>query len=76
MTSLIRACQENGEPGHTGGLTESEIYRNIFVVNFAGHDTTAHTLALAVVLLAASPSVQDWISQELHCVLVNHPTED
>ncbi|TVY16155.1 Cytochrome P450 4d8 [Lachnellula arida] len=84
MTSLIRASQENGEPGQQdGGLTESEIYGNIFVFNFAGHDTTAHTLAFAVVLLAfavvllaASPSVQDWISQELHCVLGDRPTED
>ncbi|KAL2038881.1 hypothetical protein N7G274_008403 [Stereocaulon virgatum] len=73
MTSLIRAsagANEAGESeGNCGALTESEIYGNIFVFNFAGHDTTAHTLAFAVVILAANPSVQKWLSEELQYVL-------
>jgi len=77
MTSLIRsASQTVAEPkrGHDSnhepaGLTESEIYGNIFVFNFAGHDTTAHTLAFAVVLLACKPLVQDWLHEELRSVL-------
>lgn len=77
MTSLVRASQESAasEDG-TGGLTENEIYGNMFVFNFAGHDTTAHTLAFAIFLLAAKPAVQDWISEELRHVLGNREAED
>ena len=65
MTSLIRSSQESVSSGKDGidqvaeGLTESEIYGNMFVFNFAGHDTTAHTLAFAIFLLAARPAVQE-----------------
>jgi len=77
MTSLIRSASQNvTEPkgGHDsnhepGGLTENEIYGNIFVFNFAGHDTTAHTLAFAIVILATKPLVQDWLHEELRLVL-------
>lgn len=73
MTSLVRASQESDD---TGGLTESEIYGNMFVFNFAGHDTTAHAFAFAVVLLATQPSAQDWLSTELKHVLGERPIED
>ncbi|KAL8837432.1 MAG: hypothetical protein Q9170_002516 [Blastenia crenularia] len=80
MTSLVRSSVENsgsaGINGSQGGLTESEIYGNIFVFNFAGHDTTAHTLAFAVVILAAHPAVQDWVSDELQCVLGDQKPEE
>ncbi|KAI1078846.1 cytochrome P450 [Whalleya microplaca] len=66
MTSLIRASNEEAKTSN--GLTESEIYGNMFVFNFAGHDTTAHTLTFAIMLLAANPMVQDWLSEELHHV--------
>ncbi|KAI9718838.1 MAG: hypothetical protein M1828_006527 [Chrysothrix sp. TS-e1954] len=74
MTSLVRssvatASESSQVSGSQSGLTESEIYGNMFVFNFAGHDTTAHTLAFAVVLLAAKPSVQEWITEELRLVL-------
>ncbi|TEY42791.1 hypothetical protein BOTCAL_0380g00120 [Botryotinia calthae] len=51
------------------GLTVDEIFGNIFVINFAGHDTTANTLAFSMILLAAHPEVQDWISEELRHVI-------
>ena len=85
MTSLIRAsteealAKENCDQSRAGdheGLTESEIYGNMFVFNFAGHDTTAHTLAFAVVILSAHPSVQDWISEELRHVLGQQEPEN
>lgn len=79
MTSLVRASMVSGNQPSTqdqGGLTENEIYGNMFVFNFAGHDTTAHTLAFAVVLLSAQPSVQDWLSEELKCVLGNTKPEE
>lgn len=45
MASLIRASQ-TGEKGQI--LTESEIYGNLFVISFAGHDTTSHLITFAM----------------------------
>lgn len=63
MTSLVRASDDRQKSGSDGpqALTVNEVLGNIFVINFAGHDTTANTLAYAVVLLAANPEVQDWV---------------
>ncbi|KAI1145449.1 cytochrome P450 [Nemania diffusa] len=66
MTSLVRASQD--EQKTSGGLTESEIYGNMFAFNFAGHDTTANTFTFATYYLAAHPKVQDWLSEEIHAV--------
>ncbi|KJZ70913.1 hypothetical protein HIM_09706 [Hirsutella minnesotensis 3608] len=74
MTSLVRASQDEGE--ETGGLTESEIYGNMFVINFAGHDTTSHTFTFAIYFLAAHPEVQDWISEEIKTVLDGKRPQD
>lgn len=68
--------QGSGELGNcSGGLTESEIFGNIFISNFAGHDTTANTLAYGVMLLAAHPDVQDWIHKEICHVLKGESSE-
>ena len=40
--ALVRASEEG--KGKGGGLSESEIFGNIFVYNFAGHDTVSITL--------------------------------
>lgn len=50
------------------GLSIDEIFGNIFVINFAGHDTTANTLAFSMLLLAANPEVQDWVADELQVI--------
>ncbi|KAI1772890.1 cytochrome P450 [Hypoxylon cercidicola] len=71
MTSLIRASQE--EAMTSGGLTEGEIYGNMFAFNFAGHDTTAHTFTFALYFLAAHSEVQDWLSEEINIVLGDRP---
>ncbi|KAJ2999270.1 hypothetical protein NUW58_g44 [Xylaria curta] len=78
LSSLIRASNEEAEASNerTGknspvGLTELEIYGNMFVFNFAGHDTTAHTLMFAIAFLAANPLVQDWLSEEIQQVFKN-----
>lgn len=67
ISSLVRASQEEAKNGT--GLTESEIYGNMFMLNFAGHDTTAHTFTFAIHFLAANPAVQDWVSEEVRAVL-------
>ncbi|KAJ8128844.1 hypothetical protein O1611_g4789 [Lasiodiplodia mahajangana] len=66
MTSLVRASQD--EQKTSGGLTESEIYGNMFAFNFAGHDTTANTFTFAIYYLAAHPEVQNWLSEEIRAV--------
>lgn len=64
-----------GSGDRSGALTESEIFGNIFMYNFAGHDTTANTLAYGVVLLAAHPEVQDWIHEEICHVVKDERSE-
>ena len=54
-------------------LTTDEILGNIFVFNFAGHDSTAVSLAYSMLLLVAHPEVQEWIAEELELFL---DTED
>ncbi|KAF7863256.1 hypothetical protein EAF04_007338 [Stromatinia cepivora] len=79
MTSFVRALGVN-QKGQSNsslrtaqsppkGLTIDEIFGNIFVINFAGHDTTANTLAFSMILLAAHPKVQDWVAEELKEVI-------
>ena len=55
----------------TKGLSVDEILGNFFVINFAGHDTTANTLAFAVLLLAAHPDAQYWVAEELQQLIPN-----
>ncbi|KAK4206941.1 cytochrome P450 [Rhypophila decipiens] len=74
MASLVRAGQDDAKSA--GGLTEQEIYANMFVLNFAGHDTTAHTFTFSLYLLAAHPAVQDWVSEELRRVLGDRPPDE
>jgi cytochrome P450 len=46
-------------------LSKAEILGNIFVFNFAGHDTTAISLGYVLLLLVAHHDVQDWVHEEL-----------
>ncbi|RYO79713.1 hypothetical protein DL764_009994 [Monosporascus ibericus] len=86
ITHLVRALDQK-TPQRTGsgddvkkagkgGLSVDEILGNIFVINFAGHDTTAITLAFAVMLLAAHPEVQEWLHEEITTVTQRKPVED
>ena len=73
MTAFVRALNTQQEEAATKsrngqtvkGLTADESYGNIFAIHFAGHDTTANTLAFSMLSLAANPEVQDWIAEEL-----------
>lgn len=74
MGSLVRASEEAQKGSDTNdlthlGLTDEEIFGNIFAFNLAGHETTANTLATSLVLLAANPECQDWLIEEVHHVL-------
>ncbi|RYO75537.1 hypothetical protein DL766_010285 [Monosporascus sp. MC13-8B] len=86
ITHLVRALdqktpQQTGsgddvKKAWKGGLSVDEILGNIFVINFAGHDITAITLAFAVMLLAARPEVQEWLHEEITTVAQRKPVED
>lgn len=75
MTSFVRALdthqkeeaasESDASRSPSKGLSVDEIFGNIFVINFSGHDTTANTLAFSMLLLAAYPEVQDWVAEEL-----------
>ncbi|PYI23590.1 cytochrome P450 [Aspergillus violaceofuscus CBS 115571] len=68
MSSLIRESEvtrhSNRKP-----LTIQEILGNIYVINFAGHDTTANTMTYLMFLLAAYPDIQEWIAEEIRTVI-------
>ncbi|KAK2593318.1 hypothetical protein QQS21_008961 [Conoideocrella luteorostrata] len=67
MTALVQASADTQQDSllSSDGLSEKEIYGNMFVFNFAGHDTTAHTLTFIFSFLAANPVVQDWLNEEI-----------
>ena len=72
--SLIRASEEaqkSSEPRDHAllGFSDEEIFGNIFAFNLAGHETTANTLATAIVLLASRPKYQKWIAEEIRDAL-------
>lgn len=48
----------------------------VFVFNFAGHDTTAHTFVWVIYFLAGNLDVQDWLHEEIEHVLGDRPQED
>ncbi|KAE8449165.1 hypothetical protein EG329_008549 [Mollisiaceae sp. DMI_Dod_QoI] len=66
MSVLVRASET--EAGGRNGLSNDEIYGNLFIYNLAGHDTTAHTLGYAITLMATDPGLQTWIREELEYV--------
>jgi len=71
MTSLVRAAnthETKTDGSQNQGLSIEEVYGNMFLVNFAGHDTTANTLAFSILSLSTSPKVQDWLAEEIHAV--------
>ncbi|RAL11437.1 cytochrome P450 [Aspergillus homomorphus CBS 101889] len=75
MSTLIRESEVT-TTGHSSSgarkqppLTLHEILGNIYVINFAGHDTTANTLTYLMFLLAAYPDIQEWIAEEIRTVI-------
>lgn len=74
ISNLVRASDETIKTRVDGSvndntklkpLTNAKILGNIFVFNFAGHDTTAISLAYGMLSWVAHPEVQDWVHEEL-----------
>ena len=71
MGSFVKAIDTSGGKS----LSVDEIFGNIFVINFAGHDTTANTFAFMILLLAMYPEVQEWVAEEIKDVFPNATSE-
>ena len=79
MSVVVRLSDEekNAEAkekmGSVGGkrlyLEEEEIYGNLFLFTLAGFDTTANTMAYALVNLVLEPQWQEWIGEEIDAVM-------
>jgi len=63
LSTLVRASVEEKS------LTEKEVYGNMFVYTFGGHDTTALSLPYTFAELALRPDVQAWMTEEIQHVL-------
>lgn len=63
------ARQQQQKEKAVRGLSDDELYGNVFIYSFAGHETTAHAVCYAMYLLAAYPDVQDWVADEAQSVL-------
>lgn len=55
-------------------LSEDEITGNLFNFTIAGFDTTASTMAYALIALAIQPQWQDWIMEEIDRVAHQNPS--
>ena len=68
MTSFVIALHAHNPDDTSHGpksLSVEEVSDKIFVINFAGHDTTASTLSSSMLLLAPFPEVQKWVAFEV-----------
>jgi len=62
FTMLVEANEDEGAKFR---LDDEELIGNIFIMLFAGHETTAHSLAATLALLALSNDVQDEIFEHI-----------
>ncbi|KAI3400550.1 hypothetical protein diail_2751 [Diaporthe ilicicola] len=58
------------------GQEVDEILSSLFVINFAGHDTTANTLTYNLYLLSVYPEVQAWLGEDISAVTQDAPVEE
>lgn len=82
VSNLVRASDEgiatssdSGNNSKLKPLSNAEILGNIFVFNFAGHDTTAISLSYAMLFLVAHPEVQDWLHEEIEYYIGNQDSK-
>ena len=68
MSALLRASYNEAMGKEKIGLSDDEIYGNLFIYNVAGHDTTSNTIAYAVNLLSTDTNIQEWLREEIRSV--------
>lgn len=70
MSALIRSSDDAGKTDQEvmqglQGLTDDEILGNMFLYNFAGHETSGNSLTYSITLLSAYPEWQAWVAEEI-----------
>lgn len=66
FTLMVRASEEEGSKY---SLDDDELIGNVFVMLFAGHETTAHTLAASLAYLACNPKLEQEMLDEIISVV-------
>jgi cytochrome P450 len=70
MSQLLHASEQgDGERKGVKALSEEEMLGNLFIFTAAGFDTTANTLAYALVLLSRYPQWQEWLFEEIDDIM-------
>lgn len=69
MSVLVRSAEQGKTKQTRSSMTDEEIFGNLFIYNMAGHDTTSGIISDCILMLAAHPYLQDWISEEINSVL-------
>lgn len=70
VNALMRASDlEESQGKGKNTLSVEEIYGNLFIFSFAGHDTTANTISYALTLLAANEKTLAWMKEEITAVV-------
>ncbi|CCM05089.1 uncharacterized protein FIBRA_07296 [Fibroporia radiculosa] len=64
---LVRANEVNAQSAHTEKLilSDDELIANVFLMLFAGHETTAETLSATFALLAANQDAQEVLYKQI-----------
>ncbi|KAF9004600.1 cytochrome P450 [Cyathus striatus] len=65
FTLLVRANEESGK----NKLTDEELIGNMFLMLFAGHETTATVLSVAAAYLARYPEIQEQLHKHIISVI-------
>jgi cytochrome P450 len=63
LTVLVGACDEAGLP-----LNDADLADQLLLLLFAGYETTASSLTLAVLLLLQHPTILRWLLEEIDTV--------
>ncbi|KAJ6627792.1 cytochrome P450 [Mycena sp. CBHHK59/15] len=66
FTMLVKANQDESSKFQ---LDDSELIGNVFLFMFAGHETTAHTLAGTLAFMAINQDVQDEVVEQIMSVV-------
>ncbi|KAK6537052.1 hypothetical protein TWF281_001254 [Arthrobotrys megalospora] len=81
LSMLLNASKEEEKSASGAGdqnktsLSDEEIMGNIFIFTSAGFDSTANTLAYALVYLVQNPQYQDWLFEEIDALIPSDPEE-
>ncbi|KAK6361118.1 hypothetical protein TWF730_004865 [Orbilia blumenaviensis] len=82
ILSMLLSSSKQEEAAATGSgdqtktsLSDEEIMGNIFIFTSAGFDSTANTLAYALVYLVQNPQYQDWVFEEIKSLIPSDSEE-